>query len=83
MAITTYSRPGTIAAKEHRAPTTSELEGPAGRFSASPLKSALSLIHCSPNGGFVDQSGVALTSGGGTLVLGTSGNTITPPREAS
>lgn len=27
-----------------------------------------------PAGGFVDQSGVALTSGGGTLVLGTHDN---------
>lgn len=32
------------------------------------------MVHPSPNGGFVDKSGVALTSGGGTLVLATSGN---------
>ncbi|RDB17969.1 Extracellular endo-alpha-(1-_5)-L-arabinanase 1 [Hypsizygus marmoreus] len=32
----------------------------------------------SPNGGFVDKSGVALTAGGGTLVLGTAGNVIGP-----
>ncbi|ESK87473.1 arabinan endo- -alpha-l-arabinosidase [Moniliophthora roreri MCA 2997] len=31
-----------------------------------------------PNGGFVDKSGVALTSGGGTLVLQTHGNIIGP-----
>ena len=30
-----------------------------------------------PTGGFVDQSGVALTSGGGTLVLGTHDNVRT------
>ncbi|KJA17433.1 glycoside hydrolase family 43 protein [Hypholoma sublateritium FD-334 SS-4] len=32
----------------------------------------------SPTGNFVDQSGVALTSGGGTLVLGTHDNIIGP-----
>ncbi|KAG7088888.1 hypothetical protein E1B28_012835 [Marasmius oreades] len=32
----------------------------------------------SPNGGFVDQSGVALTSGGGTLVLGSHDKIIGP-----
>jgi len=32
----------------------------------------------SPNGGFVDKSGVALTSGGGTLVLASSGNIVGP-----
>lgn len=32
----------------------------------------------SPNGGFVDKSGVALTSGGGTLVLATAGNVVGP-----
>ncbi|KAF9265181.1 glycoside hydrolase family 43 protein [Marasmius fiardii PR-910] len=31
-----------------------------------------------PNGGFVDQSGVALTAGGGTLVLGTHGSIVGP-----
>ncbi|KAF9485856.1 glycoside hydrolase family 43 protein [Pholiota conissans] len=32
----------------------------------------------SPTSGFVDQSGVALTSGGGTLVLGTHDNIVGP-----
>ncbi|KAI3621208.1 arabinan endo--alpha-l-arabinosidase [Moniliophthora roreri] len=36
------------------------------------------ISECSPNGGFVDKSGVALTSGGGTLVLQTHGNIIGP-----
>ena len=33
---------------------------------------------CSPDGGFVDQAGVALTSGGGTLVLSTHDNIVGP-----
>lgn len=32
----------------------------------------------SPTSGFVDQAGVALTSGGGTLVLGTHGSIVGP-----
>jgi len=33
------------------------------------------------NGGYVDKSGVALTSGGGTLVLGSHGSVIGPGGE--
>ncbi|KAF5382725.1 hypothetical protein D9615_002838 [Tricholomella constricta] len=43
-----------------------------------PRRKIVKLSILSPNGGFVDKSGVALTSGGGTLVLASSGNVIGP-----
>lgn len=51
-----------------------------GRSSSSVFTSilemclSLTIEYVSPTGGFVDKSGVALTNGGGTLVLGTHDN---------
>lgn len=58
--------------QEHLAPTIFASEGlPGKEFQLLFSDMFQELTLSSPNSGFVDKSGVALTSGGGTLVLGT------------
>jgi hypothetical protein len=40
----------------------------------------LNILHDSVDGSYVDQNGVALTKGGGTLVLGTHGSVSSIPQ---
>lgn len=68
----TSSLPGISAAPERRAPTTFALGGLRGKLDILCTIFGLFSIALldSLTGGYVDKAGVALTNGGGSLVLG-------------